>query len=158
MTLVYCEWLMIITVKPNMTLLLLTECRTGLHKMAGDPQQLGYSSWRLPGSSSISTEAAYLCESTKMRKHHSVRARKQPQYSKDVDIWRVHPSYFWDSRDAEMTSRHHMSVRSAQLLTHFRHYCYTFRLWQFNTLHVHQYIVIVPMPHCYTYVPWNNTF
>ena len=153
---------MIITANPNIILLLLTECRTGLHKMAGVPQQMGYSSWRLPGPSSISTEAAYLCESTKMRKHQSVRARKQLQYSKDVDICRAHTSYFWgnveirNSRggevrtDAEITSRHHMSVPSAQLLTPSRHYCYTFRLWQFDTLYVHQYVVTVPVPRCYS--------
>jgi hypothetical protein len=62
--------------------------------MAGVPQEMGYSSWRLPGPSSISTDAAYLSESTKMRKHQSVRARKQLQYSKDIDICRLHPSYF----------------------------------------------------------------
>jgi len=143
---------MIITVNPNIIILLLTECRTRLHKMAGVPLEMGYSSWRLPGPSSISTEAVYLWVSSKMREHQSVRARKQPQYSKDAAICRVHPSYFWGNveirnsrggqvrRDAEMTSRHHMSVRSPQLLTNFRHYCYTFRLWQFNTLYAHQYI------------------
>jgi len=55
-----------------------------------------------------------------------------------------------------MTSRYHTSVRSAQLLTHFRHYCHTFQLWQLSTLYVRQYILTVRMPYCYTYVPRNN--
>jgi len=170
LTLVCCEWLMIITVKPNIILLLLMECGTRLHKMAGVPKQMGYSSWRLPGPSSISTETSYRCVSTKMRKHQSVRARKQLQYSKDEDICGVHPSYFWANveirnsrggevrRDAAIISRSHTSVRAAQLLTYSRHYCHTFRLWQFNTLYVHQDILTVSMAHCYTYVPWNNKF